>query len=97
MLMFILAVVAGALALGIIPGPAWLAFGYSPSPGLVSLAVFVAFLAALKLLWAFLNPEGADRSYLPRVFGDASAHIALDIFAVLGGAAIIVYLAHLIA
>jgi hypothetical protein len=96
-LVFAPAAAALALALGVVPGPAWLGFERSPSPGLANLAAFVAALAAFSLLMAFLLPGMGDGSYLARVFNNFLARIALDVLAVLGGAALIVYLAHLFA
>lgn len=96
-LVFVLGAVAGALAFGIVRGPAWLAFGHSPSPGLANLAAFVAVLAAIRLLGGLSIPRGDGASYLQRLFDDPDTRVALDVFAVLGGAAIIVYLAHLLA
>lgn len=70
-------------AIGIIPIP--LPLRGVPSPGLVVLATLVAIIAAVYLLLGAL----IRRSDLVR--------IGLDTLAVLGGAAIIVYLAHLMA
>lgn len=94
-LSFALAAVAGLLAVGVLPGPAWLAFEHSPSPGLANLTAFVAVLAAWFLFDALIDPEMGGVGLLKRMFDSRSARTGLDVLAVLGGAAIITYLAHL--
>jgi hypothetical protein len=84
------------LALGMISAPAWLAFNGSPSPGLANLAAFVAVISAWFLVLALLFPDRGDRTFVER-WRSPPARTAFDVLAVLGGAAIIVYLAHLMA
>lgn len=88
---------AGAFALGVLQGPQWLTFENSPSPGLINLAVLVTTMAALGLPLALFGPDEGSGSYMERVLNDADTRIALDIFTVLGVAAILVYLASLLA
>ena len=86
-----------AFAVGYFKGPEWLNFEQSPSPGLANLAAFVVGLAAFYVLRAFLWPAEGERSYLERVFSEHAMRTAIDVFTVLGGAAIITYLARLMA
>jgi len=95
MLWLAFAAVSVAFALGVVQGPAWLAFEHSPSPGLANLAAFVVVVAASLLPLALLDPDEGDGSFLERVLRSAAAQTAFDIFAVLGGAMFIVYLAYL--
>jgi hypothetical protein len=89
---------SSALALGVVATPGWLDFRYSSSPGLANLAAFIIVVAAWYALRAILAPDTDDlESYFESVFNDDSMRTALDVFAVLGGAAIIVYLANLMA
>ena len=64
-------------------------FPTSPSPGLVSLAGFVAIWG----IWYLFPFEGLRAEWI----NDPNTHIGLDILSVLGGAATVVYLAHLMA
>jgi hypothetical protein len=93
----ILAAAAVILALGVVPEPEWLAFGQSTSPGLANLAVFVTILAAGFLLYAFFDHDEGEASFFSRVFSDTHARTALDVFTVLGGTTIIIYMAQLVA
>lgn len=95
-LLLALVAVASALALGVLPEVRWLDFRQSPSPGLANLAVFVAVLGAWYILYGFLEATGSAR-FLQRSFGSGFTRAGIDVLAVLGGAVIIVYLAHLMA
>lgn len=97
-----IAAAAVALALGILQGPGWLAFEHSPSPGLANLAAFVTIFAALYMLSGFLYiafyslPIPRHDTFLRQWLDFPDTRQALDIFAVLGFAAVIVYVAHLL-
>lgn len=67
-----------------------LAAGPTPSPGLLLLISTLAALGAALLLWGLLRSPWGDR------FGHPATKAGMDILAVLGGAAMIVYLAHLV-
>lgn len=94
-LYLILSVLTVALALGVLPGPAWLDFQHSRSPGLNNLATFAAILAAWFVVLAVLDPGEGAGGYLARVFSNPWGRTALDVFAVLSGAAIVTYGAQL--
>lgn len=65
----------------------------SSSPGLVSLIAFIGGVAVLYLRWG-----GAfNRNWWRNLNREPQCRVGLDILSVLGGAAIIVYLAHLMA
>jgi len=94
---FVFAAAASAAALGLIPEPEWLAFRGSPSPGLSNLIAFFVVLSSWSLLVAILWDRRRVGSLLVRVLASRHAQIALDVFTVLGVAAIIVYLSQLVA
>ena len=86
--------IAGAFAVGVLPSPTWIDFQNSPSPGLASLTAYVAAVSTWYLLETYLQRtrrRGLD------MFAETLPRIAVDVLAVLCGAAIIVYLSHLIA
>lgn len=88
----------GVLALGLLPEPQWLSFRNSPSPGLANLAAFVAVMAASHATsGAFFAARRGEDRYLDRWFAQPGTHTALDIFAVLGVAAFIVWLGNALA
>lgn len=93
----VLAMLFGALAIGIVPGPSWLNFNASISPGLATLAAYFTILAAWHLLRAILAPADGNDNYVTRVFARNGPWVAIDILSVLGGAATIVYLGHVLA
>lgn len=95
-LTFTIAAVTIVLGVGLLPGPELLTFEGSPSPGLASLAAFVVIVAVWILIAAVLLMQfKVDRPLLELWIDRAS--VGIDILSVLGGAAAIVYLAHLMA
>lgn len=92
-----IAVVFGLLALGFIPTPAWLSFDDLPSPGLANLATFVAAIAAWYMLLAFMFPTKGEGSHFDRWRASPPTRTAFDIFVVMGGAAILVLGARMVA
>lgn len=91
-----LAFVAIVLALGLLPASEWLPFETSTSPGLAHLAMFIGVITALHLVPDIVI---VLRSKFPFDFFLESRELrtAIDVFSVLGGAALIAYLAHMFA
>jgi hypothetical protein len=89
--------VALALAFGILPEPTWLKFEQSPSPGLANLIAFLIVIATWGLFRALVFPLKRDAPFLERWLDGPGAHVALDILAILGGAAFIVWLGNALA
>jgi hypothetical protein len=87
----VLAAASLALALGALAVPAWLVFEHARSPGLANLATFVTLLSVWQLVDHLIWFDDQKGWLVPPV------RAALDVLTVLGGAAIIVYLAHLMA
>lgn len=85
-----IALTFGLLAIGVIPAPEWLAFENVPSPGLANLVAFVAVIAGWYMLLAAMFPAKGEGSLLERWLRSAPTRTALDVFAVLGGAAFFV-------
>lgn len=85
------------LALGALPVPEEFAFKTLESPGLVNLAAFVVVIAAWYALLALFAPDTQDGPRFTRWRNSHPAKAAVDTFVVLGVAATIVYLAHLLA
>lgn len=86
-----------ALAVGVLQSPAWIDLSNSPSPGLANLAAFILITQAYSMLMGVSFPKERTGGYFVRVFEDTGVRIALDVLGVLGSAAIITYLAHLLA
>lgn len=84
-----------SLAIGALPGPDWLNFNSSPSPGLANLTAFVLIIAVWNLFRAARSAYAHDGNFSVQFFATHYGRIAADILTVLGGAATITYLAHL--
>lgn len=96
-MMLAIAATAVALGLGVLPGPEWLTFRLSPSPGLANLVAFVVIIACWHAFFGLLALARGHEGFLLSAFRSPRMRLALDILAVIGGAAIIVYLAQLMA
>jgi hypothetical protein len=87
----------GITALFIVIGSALMALpmiSNSRSPGLATLAILIGSLGVLSLLVGTLFPEGEGNTFWQKWLGGRSMLLGLDVLAVLGSAAIIVWIAQ---